>query len=111
MHYAFKVHEANFFQWCQNGYSGIPSAGQEFLKNLDSPNFTLKLWGHQVESIKRSIYTFEILKWPDLLINVVTGGGKTQIIGGMIAYLKIVHQVNQHLILVPNITVRARLVD
>lgn len=61
--------------------------------------------------MKRTVYAFEILKWPDLLLNVVTGGGKTQIIGGMIAYLKIAHQINQHLVLVPNTTVRARLVD
>lgn len=43
MYYAFKANEANFVQWCQDGYPGIPTAGQEFLKNLDSPNFTPKL--------------------------------------------------------------------
>ncbi len=46
-----------------------------------------------------------------MLLNVVTGGGKTVIIGGIAAYLRNVHDIAQHLILVPNTTVRARLID
>ncbi len=111
MNYVFKPHEVNFVQWCQDGYRGIPELGVEFLKNIDSPNFTPRLWRHQVQALKRTIYAFEILHLPDLLLNVVTGGGKTQIIAGMVAYLKAVHDINQHLILVPNTTVRARLID
>lgn len=111
MQYAFRPHEENFAAWCRDGYLGIPDAGREFLKNLDSPNFSPPLWKHQVESLKRTIYGFEILAWPDLLLNVVTGGGKTVIIAGVIAYLHSVHNTRQHLILVPNTTVRARLVD
>jgi len=111
VYYAFRSHEENFSQWCQDGYPGIPEAGREFVGNIDSPNFKPRLWRHQTESLKRTIYAFEVLKWRDLLLNVVTGGGKTQIIGGMVAYLKMVHDINQHLILVPNTTVRARLVD
>lgn len=111
MNYAFKAHEENFAIWCRDSYPGIPEVGVEFLKNLDSPNFTPRLWRHQVEALKRTVYAFEILHSPDLLLNVVTGGGKTQIIAGMLTYLKTVHEVNQHLLLVPNTTVRARLVD
>ncbi len=111
MQYAFRPHEANFSDWCRDGYLGVPDGGRDFLKNLDSPNFAPPLWKHQVESIKRTIYAFEILGWPDLLLNVVTGGGKTVIIGGIAAYLRNVHDIAQHLILVPNTTVRARLID
>jgi len=111
MYYSYRPHEDNFSQWCQDGYPGIPERGRDFLKNIDSSNFTPRLWRNQIESLKRTIYAFEILKWPDLLLNIVTGGGKTIIIGGVIAYLKTIHSINQHLILVPNTTVRARLVD
>lgn len=111
MYYAFRAHEENFATWCRGGYSGVPGTGVEFLRSLDSPNFTPRLWRHQIEAIKRTVYAFEVLHWPDILLNVVTGGGKTQIIAGMAAYLKTVHEVSQHLILVPNTTVRARLVD
>lgn len=111
MHYAFGPHEKNFEQWCRDGYLGLPAGGQEFVKNLDSPNFKPRLWRHQAEAIKRAIYAFEHLKLQDILLNVVTGGGKTQIIGALIAYLQIVHRLSQFLLLVPNTIVRARLID
>jgi len=111
MRYAFASHEKNFADWCRAGYAGLPSNGAEFLKNLDSPNFKPPLWKHQKEAVKRCVYAFEILKMQDLLTKIVTGGGKTQIIAAMIAYLRVVHQINQFLILVPNTIVRQRLVD
>ncbi len=111
MQYAFKPYEQAFSEWCRAGHPGIPDAGLEFLRNLHSPNFSPRLWRHQVEALHRAIYSFEVLKWPDLLLNIVTGGGKTVVIGGLIAYLRSVHDIHQHLILVPNTTVRSRLVD
>jgi len=45
------------------------------------------------------------------LTNIVTGGGKTTIIGAMIAYMMTVHDQRKFLILVPNTIVRERLVD
>lgn len=111
MIYVFKPHEENYKQWCAGDFEGVPDIGREFLRNLESPNFAPKLWKHQAEALKRSIYSLEILDWPDLLLNVVTGGGKTVVIAGMIAYLKMAHDIRQHLILVPNTTVRARLID
>ena len=111
MNYAFAHHEENFRDWCNSGFQGAPEKGRDFLKNLSSPNFSPPLWRHQLEAIRRSIYSFEILGKKDLLANVVTGGGKTVIIGGMVAYMMQVHGVNQHLILVPNTVVRARLLD
>ena len=46
-----------------------------------------------------------------MLTNIVTGGGKTTIIGAMIAYMMIVHDQYKFLILTPNTIVRERLVD
>jgi len=111
MNYVFRPHEANFRQWCIDRYPGIPERGREFLRHLDAPDFTPPLWRHQKEAIQRSIYAFEILGMKDVLTNVVTGGGKTAIIGAVIAYLMTVHDITQHLILVPNTIVRARLLD
>ena len=98
MQYFFKQHEENFKEW-RKKYEGIPPAGAAYLKHLNSSHFkpNLELWNEkqwkkvQVEAIERCIYSFEILGEKDLLTNIVTGGGKTTIIGAMIAYFRIVH--------------------
>ncbi|MEK7665041.1 MAG: DEAD/DEAH box helicase family protein [Patescibacteria group bacterium] len=119
MYYFFKQYEENFKEWGKSGYQGIPDAGIDFLKHLGSKNFKpdLKLWNEkqwkkvQLEAIERCIYSFEILGEKDLLTNIVTGGGKTTIIGAMIAYMMVVHNQYKFLILTPNTIVRERLVD
>lgn len=119
MHYFFKQHEKNFKEWRKSGYQGIPEAGIDFLKHLRLRHFKpdLKLWNErqwqkvQLEAIERCIYSFEILGEKDLLTNIVTGGGKTTIIGAMIAYMMIVHEQYKFLILTPNTIVRERLDD
>jgi len=116
MKYAFKEHEKNFADWCRQGYhlslGDVKKAkAKEFLRNIDDPNFVPPLYRHQAESVKRLIYSYETLSKKDLLIEVVTGGGKSAIIGGMIAYFMIVHDINKFLVLVPNTIVRARLKD
>ncbi|MFH1656164.1 MAG: DEAD/DEAH box helicase family protein [Candidatus Nealsonbacteria bacterium] len=119
MYYFFKQHEQNFKDWRKSGYKGIPEEGIVFLKHLDSNNFKpeVKLWNEkqwkkvQLEAIERCVYSFEILGEKDLLTNIVTGGGKTTIIGAMIAYMMIVHSQYKFLILTPNTIVRERLVD
>lgn len=116
MKYSFKDHEKNFFEWCSQGYNLPLSEPQklkvkDFFKNIDDPNFVPPLYRHQAEAVKRAIYSYEILGKKDLLVEVVTGGGKSVIIGGMIAYFMIVHGINRFLILVPNTIVRARLKD
>ena len=119
MHYFFKQHEENFKDWKKSGYQGIPDEAIVFLKNLASENFKpkVKLWNDkqwrkvQLEAIERSVYCFEILGEKDLLTNIVTGGGKTTIIGAMIAYMMIVHNQYKFLILTPNTIVRERLRD
>ena len=120
MHYSFKPHEENFKDWVKSGFAGVGMAepGIAFLKHLSSPHFKPKMelfsekqWKMQLEAIKRCVYCFEILRKKDLLTNVVTGGGKTTIIGAMIAYMMTVHDQRKFLILVPNTIVRERLVD
>ncbi len=119
MKYFFKPHEQNFKQWRENGYEGIPDAGVAFLKHINSSHFkpNLELWNEkqwkkvQVEAIERCVYSLEVLGLKDVLTNIVTGGGKTTIIGAMVAYMMIVHDQNKFLILTPNTIVRSRLVD
>src|SRR3989338_10819902 len=118
MQYFFKSHEANFKEWRKN-YEGIPKSGIAFLKHVNSQHFkpNLELWNEkqwkkvQIEAIERCVYSFEVLGLKDVLTNIVTGGGKTTIIGAMIAYMIIVHDQNKFLILTPNTIVRSRLVD
>lgn len=115
MKYSFKEHEKNYQEWCNNDYpivdSEIASKVKDFIRNIENPNFTPRLYGHQLESIKRCIYSYEILDKKDLLLEIVTGGGKSAIIAGMISYFAIVHNLLRFLILVPNTIVRARLDD
>lgn len=119
MQYFFKQHEENFREWRNAGYKGIPDAGIDFLRHINSKHFRpkLDLWNDQqwkkvqVEAIERCVYSFEVLGEKDLLTNIVTGGGKTTIIGAMIAYMIIVHDQTKFLILTPNTIVRSRLVD
>jgi len=122
MYYFFKQHEENFKEWRNSGYQGIPQGGIDFLKHLGSRNFKpdlkiVKFWNEkqwkkvQLEAIERCVYSFEVLGEKDLLTNIVTGGGKTTIIGAMIAYMVIVHEQYKFLILTPNTIVRERLDD
>lgn len=72
------------------------------------------LWPHQRQAVLRAIFANEVLKphdagWKDLLLNVVTGGGKTAIIAAIMAYLRVCHEVRSFLLLSPNTIVRERL--
>ena len=117
----FKKHEKEFEKWCEDGYPFVlddkdqNDKARKFLAYLTSDSFRqasdYDLYKHQRQAILRSIYAFEVLGKKDLLLNVVTGGGKTVIIAGVIAYLRIIHDFNKFLILVPNTIVRQRLVD
>lgn len=119
MQYFFKQHEENFKDWRKSSYPGIPDSAVAFLKHINSSSFKPKLdlfnekqWKKiQVEAIERCVYAFEVLGEKDLLTNIVTGGGKTTIIGAMIAYMMIVHEQYKFLALTPNTIVRSRLQD
>lgn len=74
------------------------------------------LWPHQWESFLRTIYSHEILSKTEigadgLLLNIVTGGGKTAVIAAVIAWLRIAHSVEKYVMLCPNLIVRDRLED
>lgn len=89
------------------------------MNHLKSSHFKpkVKLWNQnqwekvQLEAIERCVYSFEVLGEKDVLTNIVTGGGKTTIIGALIAYMMITHDQTKFLILTPNTIVRERLVD
>lgn len=118
---AFSKYEKDFAKWCDDSYPFVlddaakNDKARKFLQYLTSDSFrqssNYDLYRHQRQAILRSIYAFEVLNKKDLLLNVVTGGGKTVIIAGIIAYLRIIHDFNKFLILVPNTIVRQRLVD
>lgn len=117
----FIKHEKDFTKWCEDGYPFVlddvskNEKARKFLQYLTSDSFReaseYDLYKHQQKAILRSIYAFEVLNKKDLLLNVVTGGGKTVIIAAIIAYLRIIRDFNKFLILVPNTIVRQRLVD
>jgi len=74
------------------------------------------LWPHQWESFLRVVYCHEVLGRMDvggngLLLNVVTGGGKTAVIAAVVAWLRIAHGIEKFVMLCPNLIVRDRLED
>jgi superfamily II DNA or RNA helicase len=106
---AFYMHEGKFDDWVMESYPGVKKETQEFIENLLRPNRKFKLWTHQERAILRTIYSYEVLGKQDVLLNIVTGGGKTIIIAAVIAWLKVAHNISKFLILVPNLIVRDRL--
>lgn len=105
--------------WVASGFRrpAVPERVRDYLLHLavESPAGKYQaLWPHQREGVLRSIYASELLKpmdggWKDLLLNVVTGGGKTAIIAALMAYLRVCHEVRSFLLLSPNTIVRERL--
>ncbi len=106
---AFTEHEKAFNDWVMDGFPGVKDETREFIENLQRRDKKRTLWKNQKAGILRVIYTYEILKMKDLLLNIVTGGGKTVIIGAAVAWLKMAHGINKFLIIVPNLIVRDRL--
>jgi len=106
---AFTEHEKAFNEWVMDGFPGVKDATREFIENLQRRNKKRILWKNQKGGILRVIYAYEILNMKDLLLNIVTGGGKTVIIGAAIAWLKMAYDINKFLIIVPNLIVRDRL--
>ena len=69
------------------------------------------LWAHQMEGVQRAIYASSCSRIKESLLNIVTGGGKTSIIGAVVAWLKYAHGVHKFLLFCPNTIVRDRLED
>lgn len=97
------------FKLWKKDFHGAKDETKRFLENLTDEKNEIKLWKHQQEAILRVIYAHEILGKNNLLLNIVTGGGKTAIIGACIAWLKLSQKTDKFLILVPNLIVRDRL--
>ncbi len=121
MYNEFARHEEAFAAWRRDGYGGVKADTFRYIDFLTDPANDQQpregtLWPHQWEAFLRAIYCYEILGKANigqhgLLLNIVTGGGKTAIIAALIAWLRIAHGVQKFLLLCPNLIVRDRLED
>lgn len=111
MHNSFLRYEQDFKSWVDADFPDINPLSRDFLEHLKREEAPRKLWHHQKESVYRCVYSYELLQMKDILLNIVTGGGKTAIIGAVIAWLKVCHDIHKFLILCPNTIVRDRLED
>ena len=115
----FSSYENDFQQWVKGGYPDAKPETIDYIQHLSDPEDDAKpregtLWPHQWDSFLRVIYAYEIrreeLALPDgVLLNVVTGGGKTAIIASIVAWMRIAHDVQKFVMLCPNLIVRDRL--
>jgi superfamily II DNA or RNA helicase len=108
---AFYPYKKQFDEWVMEDCPGVKEETRAFIDNILGQKRQFRLWKHQEWSILRIIYCYEILGKKNVLLNIVTGGGKTAIIGAVIAWLKMSHKINKFLVLVPNLIVRDRLED
>ncbi|MBI5025905.1 MAG: DEAD/DEAH box helicase family protein [Nitrospirae bacterium] len=106
---AFRQYEKEYIDWIQGGYPETNIFTQDFIANLLEQDRKNRLWKHQEEAFLRTVYSYEILGRKNLLLNIVTGGGKTAIIAAVIAWLRSCHNIQSFLIMVPNLIVRDRL--
>ena len=115
---AFLSYETDFDVWKEGHFMPSGDETQRYLRFLADPENELQpkqggLWPHQWEALLRVIYAREVLRrdfWEDgLLLNVVTGGGKTALIAAAMVWQRLAYGVNRFLILCPNLIVRDRL--
>lgn len=118
MQNAFLPYEKDFEAWKESHFLPSQDATQEYLRFLADEEDELRpraggLWPHQWEALLRVIYSREVAGrgfWEDgLLLNVVTGGGKTALIAAAMVWLRLAYDVNRFLVLCPNLIVRDRL--
>ncbi len=117
----FVQYEEDFLEWVQGGYPDAKPETLDYIRHLSDPEDDTQpragtLWSHQWDSFLRVIYAYEIernaLALPNgVLLNVVTGGGKTAIIAALMAWLRLAHDVHRFVLLCPNLIVRDRLED
>lgn len=117
----FAKYEDHFRVWRRDGKPGLKPDSYKYVEFLTSPDNDEcardgTLWPHQWEAFLRVIYAHEILGKVEigadgLLLNIVTGGGKTALIAAIIAWLRITHDVQKFVLLCPNLIVRDRLED
>src|ERR1017187_517141 len=117
----FARYEEAFRDWRRDGMPDLKAESYKYVEFLTSPDDDQAaragtLWPHQWESFLRALYAHEILGKTQigadgLLLNIVTGGGKTAIIAALVAWLRIAHGVQKFVLLCPNLIVRDRLED
>ncbi len=115
----FSRYEEAFARWRADGYPGTRPETYRYIDSLSDPEDDARpragtLWPHQWDAFLRVVYSYEILARRDiglhgLLLNIVTGGGKTAIIAASIAWLRIAIGIEKFLLLCPNLIVRDRL--
>ncbi len=114
----FLRHERNFEAWVDGGLEPSERVTQDYLRFLADPEDERRprpngLWRHQWDALLRVIYAREVagrMLWDDgVLLNIVTGGGKTALIAATMVWLRLAHNVQRFLILCPNLIVRDRL--
>lgn len=117
----FAQYEDAFRDWRRDGMPGLKADSYKYIEFLTSKDDDQAaragtLWPHQWGSFLRVVYAHEILGRAEigadgLLLNIVTGGGKTAVIAAVIAWLRISHNVQKFVMLCPNLIVRDRLED
>jgi type III restriction enzyme len=115
----FAKYEEGFQSWRRDGLPGLKSESYKYIEWLTSPDDDQQprertLWAHQWEAFLRVVYADEILGKKEigadgLLLNIVTGGGKTALIAALVAWLRIAHGIEKFVLLCPNLIVRDRL--
>lgn len=116
---AFMNHELAFQQWCADDMPGMRSATADYLQHLSAADDDMSprdesLWQHQWDALLRTIYAYEVVgarltKPGGVLLNIVTGGGKTAVIAATMVWLRLSHGVSRFVVLCPNRIVRDRL--
>ena len=74
MYYSFAPYEQDFRAWWQS--KQFPEVGpltRDFLTHITRPDAPRKLWRHQEEALMRTVYSYELLQWDELLLNVPIG--------------------------------------
>jgi superfamily II DNA or RNA helicase len=117
----FSRYEHLFDDWRRDGMPGLKAESYQYIDFLTAPdNDQLPregtLWPHQWEAFLRVVYAHEILGKDQvgangLLLNIVTGGGKTAVIAALMAWLRIAHNIEKFVMICPNLIVRDRLED
>lgn len=117
----FAQYEDDFRDWRRDGMPGLKPESFRYIEFLTSPDDDQlpregTLWPHQWEAFLRVVYAHEILGkakigLDGLLLNIVTGGGKTADIAAIIVWLRIAHAIQKFVLLCPNLIVRDRLDD
>ncbi len=114
----FEQYQSDFDFWVESGFNSAQDSTVAYLNHLADKNDYRRpqpggLWPHQWDALLRVIYAKEVAPrsfWEDgVLLNIVTGGGKTALIGAAMVWLRLSHNVQRFLILCPNLIVRDRL--